>query len=60
VSSPFVVQFGNPESILPKYFLHKDFYPFFAFKLGHFKAQTIFSYVTNTQPYKQTMENEEK
>jgi hypothetical protein len=51
VSSPFVVQFGNPESILLNFFLHKDFYPVcFAFKLGHFKAQTIFSYVTNTLP----------
>jgi hypothetical protein len=35
------------ESILPNF----DFFifPIFAFKLGHFKVQTLFSYVTNTQ-----------
>jgi hypothetical protein len=35
------------ESILPNF----DFFVFliFACKLGHFKAQTIFSYATNTQ-----------
>ncbi len=35
------------ESILPNF----DFFvfPIFAFKLGHFKVQTILSYATNTQ-----------
>jgi hypothetical protein len=35
------------KSILPNF----DFFIFliFAFKLGHFKVQTIFSYATNTQ-----------
>jgi hypothetical protein len=35
------------ESILPnfKFFI----FPIFAFKLGHFKVQTIFSHATNTQ-----------
>ncbi len=36
----------SPESILPNF----DFivFPIFAFKLGHFKVQTIFSHATNT------------
>ncbi len=36
-----------PESILPNF----DFliFPFFTFKLGHFKVLTIFSHATNTQ-----------
>jgi hypothetical protein len=39
--------FQNQESILPNF----DFFvfPIFAFKLGHFKALTIFSHATNTQ-----------
>ncbi len=39
------------ESILPNF----DFFIFliFAFKLGHFKVQTLFSYATNTQALQQ-------
>jgi hypothetical protein len=38
------------DSILPNF----DFFvfPIFAFKLGHFKVQTIFSHATNTQDKK--------
>jgi hypothetical protein len=40
-----LIQVQNQESILPNY----DFFvfPIFVFKLGHFKAQTIFSHRTN-------------
>ncbi len=39
------------QSILPNF----DFFIFriFAFKLGHFKVQSLFSYATNTQAYQQ-------
>jgi hypothetical protein len=32
------------------------FFPIFAFKLGHFKVQTIFFHATNTQAYQQKTE----
>jgi hypothetical protein len=51
VSSGLTVSFEivAQESILPDF----DFFPIFAIKLGHFKAQPIFSYATNTQAYQQ-------
>ncbi len=42
---------NNQESILPNFLLRKTkiFFRFFAIKLGHFQAQTIFSHAINTQ-----------
>jgi hypothetical protein len=44
----------DKESILSNF----DFsvFPIFAFELGHFKVQTIFSYATNTKAYQQKTE----
>ncbi len=51
-SAAFIFSFLKAlESILPNF----DFFVFsiFAFKLGHFKVQTIFSHATNTQAKQQ-------
>jgi hypothetical protein len=37
----------------------KIFFLFFAVKLDHVKAQTIFSHVSNTQPLQQKSENKD-
>jgi len=42
------------------FFANKDFFPFFAAKLGHFIINYFFLYVTNTQTKQQKSENEEK
>jgi len=41
------------------FFPNKEFFRFFAAKLGHFTI-IFFLYVTNTQGYRQKSENEEK
>ncbi len=44
----------NPTKLFSS--LNEHFFPFFDFKLGHFKAQTIFYYASNTQAYQWKLE----
>ncbi len=41
------------QSYQPFFFVKQRFFPFFDFKLGNFKAQTIFYHALNTQAYQQ-------
>jgi hypothetical protein len=54
ISKKDIMRFFVLKSFLPNF----DFFifPIFAFKLGHFKERTIFSYATNTQAKQQKTE----